>query len=34
VLEERVWTLCVQGRPSAPLRTLAEKVGIAAPKSH
>ena len=34
VLEERVWTLCAQGRPSAPLRTLAEKVGIAAPKSH
>ena len=34
LLEERVWTLCAQGRPSAPLRELAEKVGIAASKSH
>ena len=28
VLEERVWTLCAHGRPSAPLRALAEKVGV------
>ena len=34
LLEERVWTLCAHGRPSAPLRALAEKVGIAASKSH
>jgi hypothetical protein len=34
LLEERVWALCAQGRPSAPLRALAEKVGIALPKSH
>jgi len=33
VLEERVWDLCAHGRPSAPLRALAEKVGLAAPKS-
>ena len=33
VLEERVWALCAQGRPSAPLRALAEKVGIAASRS-
>jgi len=33
LIEERVWTLCAHGRPSAPLRALAEKVGIAAPKS-
>src|SRR4029079_8651846 len=28
VLEERVWTLCAHGRPSAPSRALAEKVGV------
>jgi hypothetical protein len=33
LLEERVWALCAHGRPSGPLRALAEKVGIAAPKS-
>jgi hypothetical protein len=33
VLEERVWTLVAHGRPSAPLRTLAEQVGIALPTS-
>jgi hypothetical protein len=33
LIEERVWTLCAHGRPSAPLRALAEKVGIATPKS-
>jgi uncharacterized protein DUF3536/glycosyl hydrolase family 57 len=32
-LEERVWTLFSHGRPSAPLRTLAEKVGLATSKS-
>jgi hypothetical protein len=34
LIEERVWTLSAHGRPSAPLRALADKVGIAAPKSH
>jgi alpha-amylase/alpha-mannosidase (GH57 family) len=34
LLEERVWALSTHGRPSAPLRALAEKVGIAAPKTH
>ena len=34
LLEERVWALYAQGRPSGPLRALAEKVGIAASKSH
>ena len=33
LLEERVWALCAHGRPSGPLKTLAEKVGIAS-KSH
>jgi len=33
VLEERVWTLCSRGRPSAPLRALAEKVGVAIVKT-
>ena len=33
VLEERVWTLLAHGRPSAPLRALAEKVGFAVAKS-
>ena len=33
VLEERVWALVAHGRPSAPLRALAEKVGLAVPKS-
>jgi hypothetical protein len=31
-LEERVWTLCSSGRPSAPLRALADKVGLAPAK--
>ena len=34
LLEERVWDLCARGRPSAPLRALAEKVGLAIPKAH
>ena len=34
VLEERVWALHAHGRPSGPLRALAEKIGIAASKSH
>src|SRR4029079_5515186 len=34
LIEERVWMLCAHGRPSAPLRALSEKVGIAASKSH
>jgi len=34
VIEERVWVLFSQGRPSGPLRALAEKIGIAASKSH
>ena len=34
VLEERVWTLFAHGRPSAPMRALAEKVGLAVAKSH
>jgi alpha-amylase/alpha-mannosidase (GH57 family) len=34
VLEERVWALVSRGRPSAPLRALADKVGLAASKSH
>ena len=34
LLEERVWDLCARGRPSAPLRELAEKVGLAIPKAH
>jgi hypothetical protein len=29
VLEERVWMLVSRGRPSAPMRALAEKVGLA-----
>jgi hypothetical protein len=29
-LEERVWVLASRGRPSAPLRALADKVGLAA----
>jgi len=29
VLEEHVWTLLERGRPSAALRTLADKVGFA-----
>jgi hypothetical protein len=33
LLEERVWALSSRGRPSAPLRALAEKVGLAASKS-
>ena len=33
MLEERVWTLLARGRPSAPLRALAEKVGLAIAKS-
>ncbi len=32
-LEERVWTLSSRGRPSAPLRALAEKVGLSVAKS-
>jgi hypothetical protein len=31
-LEERVWMLCSSGRPSAPLRALADKVGLAPAK--
>jgi hypothetical protein len=34
LLEERVWALVSRGRPSAPLRALADKVGLAASKSH
>ncbi|HEY7370773.1 MAG TPA: DUF3536 domain-containing protein [Polyangia bacterium] len=34
VLEERVWALSARGRPSAPLRALADKVGLAAAKPH
>jgi len=33
-LEERVWALSSRGRPSAPLRALAEKVGLVASKTH
>jgi hypothetical protein len=33
VLEERVWTLLAHGRPSQPLRALAEKVGLSVAKS-
>jgi hypothetical protein len=33
LLEERVWELSSRGRPSAPLRLLAEKVGLAVAKS-
>ena len=33
-LEERVWSLCARGRPSAPLRALAEKVGVAVGKTN
>ena len=33
LLEERVWALLAHGRPSAPLRALAEKVGLAVAKS-
>jgi hypothetical protein len=29
MLEERVWALCARGRPSAALRALAAKVGVA-----
>jgi hypothetical protein len=29
VVEERVWMLASRGRPSAPMRALAEKVGLA-----
>jgi hypothetical protein len=32
VLEERVWMLFSRGRPSGPLRALAEKVGLATTK--
>ena len=32
-LEERVWELCSSGRPSAPLRALADKVGLAPAKT-
>jgi len=32
-LEERVWALSSRGRPSAPLRALAEKVGLTASKT-
>jgi hypothetical protein len=33
LLEERVWELSSRGRPSAPLRALAEKVGLSVAKS-
>src|SRR5262249_5643889 len=33
-VEERVWALSSRGRPSPPLRALAEKVGLAASKTH
>jgi len=33
VLEERVWMLVSRGRPSAPMRALAEKVGLAHAKA-